>query len=256
MRHLLTLFTLAALALGVAAFDTAQAARVTATIDLSAQRMYVAIGGKPAYAWPVSTGKRGYRTPTGNYRPTRMYRKYFSRKYDGSPMPNSIFFRGGYAIHGTNSIFFRGGYAIHGTNSIFFRGGYAIHGTNSIFFRGGYAIHGTNSIFFRGGYAIHGTNSIFFRGGYAIHGTNSIFFRGGYAIHGTNSIFFRGGYAIHGTNSIFFRGGYAIHGTYYTKALGRPASHGCVRLAPRNARALYNLVRTHGRANTRIRIRR
>ena len=30
--------------------------------------------------------------------------------------------------------------------------------------------------------------------------------------------------------SVFFRGGYAIHGTGYVKQLGRPASHGCVRL--------------------------
>ncbi|MEM8855147.1 MAG: L,D-transpeptidase [Pseudomonadota bacterium] len=105
--------------------------------------MYVSVGGKRVYTWAVSTGKRGYRTPTGNYRPTRMHRKYFSRKYHGSPMPHSI----------------------------------------------------------------------------------------------------------------FFRGGYAIHGTYYTKALGRPASHGCVRLAPGNARKLYNLVRKHGRGATRIRVR-
>ena len=45
-------------------------------------------------------------------------------------------------------------------------------------------------------------------------------------------------------HSIFFRGGYAIHGTGYIKSLGRPASHGCIRLHPRNAAALYQLVRT------------
>jgi lipoprotein-anchoring transpeptidase ErfK/SrfK len=56
-------------------------------------------------------------------------------------------------------------------------------------------------------------------------------------------------------HSIFFRGGYAIHGTGYTKYLGRPASHGCVRLHPAHARTLYNLVRRHGRGNTRIRVR-
>jgi lipoprotein-anchoring transpeptidase ErfK/SrfK len=53
-------------------------------------------------------------------------------------------------------------------------------------------------------------------------------------------------------HSIFFRGGYAVHGTNHVKSLGRPASHGCVRLAPGNARALYNLVRAHGAKNTRI----
>lgn len=145
MRRLVAPFLTVALILTglLGPVATAEAARVTATIDLSSQRMYVSIGKKRAYTWRISSGKKGYRTPTGNYRPTRMYRKYFSRKYHGSPMPNSIFFRGGYAIHGTG----------------------------------------------------------------------------------------------------------------YTKQLGRPASHGCVRLHPHHARTLYNLVRKHGRGNTRIRIR-
>ncbi|MCF3932774.1 L,D-transpeptidase [Acuticoccus sp. M5D2P5] len=133
---------LVACGLGMATQSVA-ASTVIATIDLSTQTMYVSVGGRPAYTWAVSTGRKGYRTPTGNYRPTRMYKKYFSRKYDNSPMPYSI----------------------------------------------------------------------------------------------------------------FFRGGYAIHGTYYTKRLGRPASHGCVRLHPNNARTLYDLVAKHGRGNTRIRVR-
>lgn len=128
----------------VLAAPEAIAARVVATIDLSAQRMYVSIGGKPVYAWKVSTARRGYVTPVGTFRPTRMHREYYSRKYHGSPMPHSIFFYGGYAIHGTYSI----------------------------------------------------------------------------------------------------------------GALGRPASHGCVRLHPENARRLFNLVLRHGPGNTRIRVRR
>ena len=52
--------------------------------------------------------------------------------------------------------------------------------------------------------------------------------------------------------SIFFRGGYAIHGTGYVKQLGRPASHGCVRLNTANAATLYSLVNQVGRGNTRI----
>ena len=47
-------------------------------------------------------------------------------------------------------------------------------------------------------------------------------------------------------NSIFFLGGYAIHATYYVKQLGRPASHGCIRLHPQNAAKLYALVQKHG----------
>ena len=55
-------------------------------------------------------------------------------------------------------------------------------------------------------------------------------------------------------NSIFFLGGYAIHGTNYLKSLGRPASHGCIRLAPQNAAKLYSLVQKHGMRSTRITI--
>jgi lipoprotein-anchoring transpeptidase ErfK/SrfK len=51
-------------------------------------------------------------------------------------------------------------------------------------------------------------------------------------------------------HALFFRGGYAIHGTYAVRQLGRPASHGCVRLAPGNARTLFDMVR--GRGGARI----
>ncbi|MCT8973547.1 L,D-transpeptidase [Microbaculum marinisediminis] len=113
---------------------------VVAKISLSNQTMQVYVNGLRRYSWPVSTARSGYRTPTGNYRPIRMHRTYFSKKYHGSPMPYSIFFHGGYAIHGTN----------------------------------------------------------------------------------------------------------------YVKSLGRPASHGCVRLHPSNAAALFSLVKRHGAGNTQI----
>ena len=54
-------------------------------------------------------------------------------------------------------------------------------------------------------------------------------------------------------HSIFFtKRGHAIHGTTHLRAIGRPASHGCVRLEPQNARALFALVRREGMANTRV----
>ena len=46
--------------------------------------------------------------------------------------------------------------------------------------------------------------------------------------------------------SIFFAGGYAIHGTYSTADLGRPASHGCIRLSPGHAEILYGMVQGQG----------
>ena len=53
-------------------------------------------------------------------------------------------------------------------------------------------------------------------------------------------------------HAIFFSGGYAIHGTYYVKGLGRPASHGCIRLHPDNAATLYDLVKANGLASMQI----
>jgi lipoprotein-anchoring transpeptidase ErfK/SrfK len=135
-----------AIAVILVGFTTAPAysAAIEARIDLSEQRMRVYQNGLLRYNWPVSTARRGYRTPTGSWKPTRMHKMWYSRKYDNSPMPHSIFFYGGYAVHGTNQI----------------------------------------------------------------------------------------------------------------KSLGRPASHGCIRLHPDNARALYNLVSQNGTNNTRIRITR
>ena len=54
-------------------------------------------------------------------------------------------------------------------------------------------------------------------------------------------------------HSIFFRkDGYAIHGSYEVKSLGRPASHGCVRISPENAATLYALVEKNGLKNTEV----
>lgn len=128
------------LAVLLAALPVAARADVTARIDLSSQKMHVYINGSPAYAWSVSTARGGYRTPTGSYRPTVLSRHHRSSRYGGAPMPHSIFFYKGYAIHGTTEI----------------------------------------------------------------------------------------------------------------RSLGRPASHGCIRLHPSNAATLYSLVREHGQSNTRI----
>jgi lipoprotein-anchoring transpeptidase ErfK/SrfK len=57
-------------------------------------------------------------------------------------------------------------------------------------------------------------------------------------------------------HSVFFLGGYAIHGTTEIKRLGRPVSHGCIRLHPSNAARLFQLIREVGKANTAIVIRR
>lgn len=53
-------------------------------------------------------------------------------------------------------------------------------------------------------------------------------------------------------HAVFIHGGVAIHATYATGMLGRPASHGCIRLAPSNAKTFYNLVHKHGYKMTRV----
>jgi L,D-transpeptidase-like protein len=47
-------------------------------------------------------------------------------------------------------------------------------------------------------------------------------------------------------HSIFFLSQYAIHATNAVGALGRPASHGCIRLSSANAAALYAMVQSQG----------
>jgi hypothetical protein len=90
------------------------AAGLLISIDKSEQRMTVSVDGAVEHVWPVSTGRRGYGTPTGHFRPQWLARRYFSRKYYNSPMPYAIFFHEGFAIHGTEYIRRLGGPASHG----------------------------------------------------------------------------------------------------------------------------------------------
>ena len=92
----------------------AASAGVQVHINKSSQRMTVAVNGRLAYVWPVSTGRGGFGTPAGHFRPQWMARRWFSTRYYGSPMPHSIFFHRGYAIHGTYHISRLGGPASHG----------------------------------------------------------------------------------------------------------------------------------------------
>jgi lipoprotein-anchoring transpeptidase ErfK/SrfK len=101
-------------AAALAVLPVSAGAGVLVHIDKSAQRMTVAVDGQPAYAWPVSTGRGRYGTPSGRFRPQWMARSWFSTRYYGSPMPYSIFYHKGYAIHGTNYISRLGGPASHG----------------------------------------------------------------------------------------------------------------------------------------------
>jgi hypothetical protein len=99
MRCLALLLAAAALALGPA---SRACAALFISVDKSAQQMTVSVDGETRYVWPVSTGRRGYDTPNGEFTALGMDRYHFSREWDDAPMPHTVFFtKKGHAIHGT-----------------------------------------------------------------------------------------------------------------------------------------------------------
>lgn len=105
---------LAGTALFLEAGHAQASTKLVAKVDISAQTMEVLVDGRPAFEWKVSTAGKGYVTPTGSYKPTRMHEMWYSRKYDNAPMPHSVFFHGGYAIHATPHVKRLGTPASHG----------------------------------------------------------------------------------------------------------------------------------------------
>jgi hypothetical protein len=101
------------LGVALATIHNAQA-HVVIHVDKSSQRMTVSVDGEQRYSFVVSTARAGYSTPNGVYHPSRLERTWFSKEYYNSPMPHSIFFHGGYAIHGSYEISRLGGPASHG----------------------------------------------------------------------------------------------------------------------------------------------
>ncbi len=89
-------------------------AGVVVRVSKSRQMMYVFVDGDLEHAWPVSTARGGYSTPSGVYHPTGFDPYHRSSKYHNSPMPHSIFFSGGYAIHGSYDVRDLGRPASHG----------------------------------------------------------------------------------------------------------------------------------------------
>ena len=90
-------------------------AEILITIDKATQRMTVAVDGAERWTWPISTGRRGYATPSGRFTAFRLEKDHYSREWDDAPMPHSIFFtRKGHAIHGSYEIRRLGTPASHG----------------------------------------------------------------------------------------------------------------------------------------------
>lgn len=85
-----------------------------AVVDISTQTMTLTDGGKVIANWPVSTGRKGYPSDKGTFRVSFLSRNHKSSIYNNAPMPCSIFYNGGEAIHGTNDIANLGRRASHG----------------------------------------------------------------------------------------------------------------------------------------------
>ena len=99
--------------MALAGWATTARATVQVAIDLTHQRMHVD-SAEGAFDWPISSARSGFSTPHGSYAPTHLELMHYSKKYHMSPMPHAIFFRGGYAIHGTYSTASLGRPASHG----------------------------------------------------------------------------------------------------------------------------------------------
>lgn len=84
--------------------------RVWANVDKTRQRLFLYLDGYLVDTFKVSSGKGEFETPDFDVRPSGpMFRKYTSKKFPGGNymglgnMPYAVFFRGGFAIHGTTS---------------------------------------------------------------------------------------------------------------------------------------------------------
>ncbi len=82
--------------------------------DLGAQRLTVVENGKTKYTWAISSGRRGFATPTGTFQPQWTAKMWYSRQYEDAPMPNAVFFHRGTAFHGTSAVGLLGQPASHG----------------------------------------------------------------------------------------------------------------------------------------------
>jgi lipoprotein-anchoring transpeptidase ErfK/SrfK len=93
-----------ALAMSFAAPGAASAASIVAKVDISSQTMTVLQHGRVKYRWRVSTARAGKVTPTGQWTAKWLSKNHRSSRYNGAPMPYSIFYNGNFAVHGTNQV--------------------------------------------------------------------------------------------------------------------------------------------------------
>jgi lipoprotein-anchoring transpeptidase ErfK/SrfK len=79
---------------GTPCLDTA-----SACVDISAKKAWLIQDGQIAYGpVPVTTGRKGFRTPPGTFKVSFKSKDHVSTIYDAE-MPYSVFFNGGVAFH-------------------------------------------------------------------------------------------------------------------------------------------------------------
>lgn len=71
-----------------------------ACVDISAKKAWLLSGGKVVYGpVPITTGRKGYPTPTGLFHVLYKEKMHYSKEFDDAKMPNSVFFYPGDAFH-------------------------------------------------------------------------------------------------------------------------------------------------------------
>jgi lipoprotein-anchoring transpeptidase ErfK/SrfK len=90
------------------------ATTLVANVDLSKQQLTVLVNGTVRHQWPISSGRAEFPTPVGSFRPEWTAKMWYSKKYDDAPMPHSVFFKNGAAIHATSATGMLGRPASHG----------------------------------------------------------------------------------------------------------------------------------------------
>src|SRR5262249_41219212 len=89
--------------------------QILINVDKTHKLMTVFVDGIDKYSWPVATGRDEYSTRSGTFTPTSMNEVWYSKQWDNSPMPHSIFFmKDGHAIHGSHEVKTLGKAVSHG----------------------------------------------------------------------------------------------------------------------------------------------
>ena len=87
-----------------------------ACVSLSQKKAWLIRGGVADKPVSITTGRKGYRTPTGKFSVEWKDRDHVSSEFDAAPMPYSVFFTDGVAFH-TGSLSATSHGCIHLSNS-------------------------------------------------------------------------------------------------------------------------------------------